>query len=263
MLMGGKHLVRALLFCILSVTLSLYMISLAYEKRTNGAKAGALRRGGSIPAVFYGRKRAAVSIALVASAFEKAFAKAGENEVVTLQGPEGEVPALVHDVSRHPVSGKVLHIDFYAFEKGQKLAVKVPLVFTGVAPAVKEMGGVLVKVLRELSVEAEPMKLPHTITVDIAPLADFTSQITAKQIVLPDGVTLLEKPDEVVASVYEPKEEKVEEAPAPDLSQIEVQKKGKEPKEGDPASGEATQGKDAPASPKAATQGKEKKEVKK
>ncbi len=209
------------------------MISLAYEKRAPNAKPAALRRAGGVPAVFYGRKRAAAAIAVLAKAFEKAFAKAGENEVVTLQGPEGEVPALVHDVARHPVSGKVVHIDFYAFEKGQKLEVKVPLEFTGVAPAVKEKGGILVKVLRELHVEAEPAKLPHAIVVDIAPLADFGSQILAKHLALPDGVFLLEKPEEVVASVYEPKEEKVEEVPAPDLSQIEVVKKGKEPKEGE------------------------------
>ena len=207
------------------------MISLAYEKRNTKIKPAALRKSGTIPAVFYGRKRAATSIEVVAKAFEKAFSKAGENEVVTLQGAEGDVPALVHEVARHPVSGAVEHIDFYAFEAGQTLSVKVPIEFTGIAPAVKEKGGILVKVLRELHIKAAPAKLPHSISVDISPLAEFSSQIMAKQIVLPDGVSLLEKPEEVVASVYEPKEEKAEEAPAPDLSQIEVVKKGKEEKE--------------------------------
>ncbi|OHA19864.1 MAG: hypothetical protein A3C08_01135 [Candidatus Taylorbacteria bacterium RIFCSPHIGHO2_02_FULL_47_18] len=224
------------------------MISLAYEKRDTKVKPHALRKGGKIPAVFYGRKRTATSIEITLKAFEKAFAKSGENEVVTLQGTEGDVPALVHDVARHPVSGAVEHVDFYVFEAGQKLAVKVPIEFTGVAPAVKEKGGILVKVLRELHIEAEPTKLPHSISVDISPLAEFSSQITAKQISLPEGVSLLEKPEEVVASVYEPKEEKIEEAPAPDLSQIEVLKKGKELKEGEEgatASPEASQGKGA------------------
>lgn len=233
------------------------MISLSYEKRDAKVRPSAARRVGKVPAVFYGRKRASTSIELVAKAFEKVFAKAGENEVVILQGPDGEVPSLIHDVARHPVSGEVEHVDFYAFEAGQKLAVKVPLEFTGISPAVKEKGGILVKVLRELHIEAEPTKLPHQITVDIAPLMDFDSQILAKHISLPDGVSLLEKSDEVVASVYEPKEEKVEETPAPDLSQIEVVKKGKEPKEGE----EVVEGA-PPASPKA-TQGKEKEEKKK
>ncbi|KKU57882.1 MAG: 50S ribosomal protein L25 [Parcubacteria group bacterium GW2011_GWA2_47_12] len=209
------------------------MISLAYEKRDTKVKPHALRKGGKIPAVFYGRKRSATSIEVLEKAFEKAFAKSGENEVVTLHGAEGDVPALVYEVARHPVSGAVEHIDFYAFEAGQKLAVKVPIEFAGIAPAVKEKGGILVKVLRELHIEAEPTKLPHSISVDISPLIEFSSQITAKQIVLPEGVSLLEKQDEVVASVYEPKEEKIEEVAAPDLSQIEVVKKGKEPKDGE------------------------------
>lgn len=214
------------------------MISLTYEARDAKIKPAVLRRSGKVPAVFYGRKRKAVSIAVLEKAFEKAFAKVGENAVLTLQGPTGEVPALVHEVARHPVSGEVEHIDFYTFEAGQKLAVQVPLEFVGVSPAVKEKGAVLVKVLRELSVEAEPTKLPRSIAVDLSPLVDFHSQILAKDVALPDGVVLREKPEEVVASAYEPKEEKVEEAPAPDLSQIEVMKKGKEPKEGEEAATE-------------------------
>ena len=209
------------------------MISLAYETRDKVAKPAALRRAGRIPAVFYGKRRAATSISVPAKEFTKAFASAGENEVVTLAGPGEEVPALVHDVSFHPVSGAIEHVDFYAFEAGQKVAVKVPLEFIGIAPAVKEKGAVLVKVLRELTIEAEPLKLPHTITVDISPLVDFHSQILAKDVALPPGVTLQEQAEEVVASVYEPKEEKVEAAPPPDLSQIEVEKKGKEIKEGE------------------------------
>lgn len=197
-------------------------------------KPAAVRRAGKVPAVFYGRKRAAVSIAVPAKEFSRAFARAGENEVITLSGAAGEVPCLVHEVSRHPVSDAVEHVDFYAFEKGQKVAVKVPLEFTGVAPAVKEKGAVLVKVLRDMEIEAEPAHLPHSIAVDISGLVDFGSQLLARDIALPAGVALKEKPEEVVASVYEPKEEKPEEtAAAPDLSAIEVTKKGKEEKEGE------------------------------
>lgn len=228
------------------------MITLAYEARDAKVKPSVLRKSGKIPAVFYGRKQKAVSITVGEKVFEKAFAEVGENAVLTLQGPAGEVPALVHEVARHPVSVKVEHVDFYAFEKGQKLSVQVPLEFKGVSPAVKEKGAILVKVLRELSIEAEPTKLPHSVAVDVSSLVDFHSQILAKDIVLPEGVALREKPEEVVASAYEPKEEKVEEVAAPDLSQIEVMKKGKEPKEGE----EAAEGA-APTSPKA-TQGKEK-----
>jgi len=219
------------------------MISIQYEKRAGNEKPTALRKAGKVPAVFYGRKIKSTPISVERKLFEKAFAQAGENAIVTLQGAAGEIQSLIHEVSRHPVSEAIEHIDFYAFEAGQKVSVRVPLEFVGTSPAVKEKGAVLVKVLRELSIEAEPKNLPRSISVDIAPLVDFASQILAKDIALPNGVSLVEKPEEVIASVYEPKEEKVEEATtAPDLSQIEVMKKGKEEKEGETsASPEAAQ----------------------
>jgi|GEM_PF-76996 large subunit ribosomal protein L25 len=237
----------ALLFCYTAPL----MITLKYEPREKSAKAATLRRTGKIPAVFYGKRVAARSITVPEKAFAKALAAAGQNTALTLAGEGKEFPALIHDTMRHPVSGHIEHIDFYAFEPGQKVAVRVPLEFTGVSPAVKEKGGVLVKVLRELHIEAEPLKLPHTIDIDITSLVDFGSQILAKNISLPEGVTLKELPEEVVASVYEPKEEKEEVVPPPDLSQIEVMKKGKEEKESE-----------TPASPETATQGTPAKEVK-
>ncbi len=222
------------------------VITLAYEKRAVTERPQILRKSGKIPAVFYGRKQSAVSIALAAKEFEKAFKQAGENTVVTLTGSEGEVETLIQEIARHPVSGAVLHADFYAFEKGQKLKVKVPIEFTGVAPAVKDLGGVLVKVLHALEVEAAPKELPQKLIIDITPLTTFESVVLARSIILPAGVTLITSADEVVASVYEPKEEVVEEAPV-DLSTIEVAKKGKEVKEGEEgaAAPEAATGKDA------------------
>lgn len=207
-------------------------LTLQYDKRDAKARPNALRRAGKLPAVFYGRAQAATSIALSAKEFEKVWKKAGENTVVNLQGDGGEVPALIHDVDKHPVTGAPRHADFYVFEKGQKLTIKVPIEFTGVSPAVKDLGGVLVKVMYDLEIEAEPKDLPRAITVDISPLASFESVITAKEVKLPVGVSLIASPDEVVASVYEPKEEAVEAAPV-DLSAIEVQKKGKEEIAGD------------------------------
>jgi hypothetical protein len=74
--------------------------------------------------------------------------------------------------------------------------------------------------------------LPHHIAVDVAPLVSFESVIFAKEIALPSGAVLITNPEEVVISVYEPKEEVAPVAPV-DLSAIEVAKKGKEVKEGE------------------------------
>ncbi len=217
-------------------------IALAYEKRSVREKPKALRKTGKVPAVFYGSKQKTTSVMISAKEFVKVFKKAGENTVVVLQDGNESVETLIQAVDRHPVSSAVLHVDFYAFEKGQKLKVKVPIEFTGVAPAVKELGGVVVKVLRELEIEATPKDLPQKISVDITTLVSFESVITAKEISLPSGVLLITNPEEVVVSVYEPKEEAVEEVPV-DLSAIEVAKKGKELKEGEEvAAGETVPG---------------------
>ncbi len=213
------------------------MITLEVEKRDAKENLAKIRKEGKIPAVFYGKKEKSTPIKLPFAIFEKTLKTAGETSIIHLKGEGINIDALIHEVDLDPVTDKPRHADFYAIEKDKKLEVKIPLEFTGVAPAVKDLGGILVKVMHEMEIEALPKDLPHTITVDISTLANFESVITAADIKLPHGVELKVKPTEIVASVYEPKDEVVEEKPV-DLSAIEVQKKGKEAKEGEaPAEG--------------------------
>lgn len=203
-------------------------IAIKAEKREKVGKLAALRKEGFFPAVFYGRKEASTPIQLKKSDFIKLWKNAGESSVVTIQMPQKSVDALIHEVHFDPVTGEPTHADFYVFEKGHKVEVSVPIEFEGVSPAVKELGGVLIKVLRELKIEADPSSIPSEITVDISTLAQFGDSISAQDIKLPTGVELLENPEEIIANVAEPKEEKEEEVAPIDLSQIEVAKKGKE-----------------------------------
>lgn len=211
-------------------------IDIKAEKRTKTGKLQSLRNEGFLPAVFYGHKKESTPIQIKKTDFIKAWKNAGESTVIKLQTPEGDLEALIHDVDLDPVTSEPRHADFYVFEKGHKVEIEVPIEFEGVSPAIKDLGGILVKVVRELKVQAEPSKLPHDIKVDISGLINFESQILAKDVKLPSGVELMENPEEVVAAVAQPKEEKEEEAPAVDLSQIEVEKKGKKDEEGAEAS---------------------------
>lgn len=212
------------------------MYTLNVESRTKETTAQSLAKAGRIPAVMYGPKQPSTSISVATADFIKVFKKAGESSVVTVKLGNEEHDALIHDMDIHPVTDAPRHIDFYIIEKGKKVQVDVPIVFEGVAPAVKDLQGILVKVLRELKIEAAPKDLPHDIKVDISPLVEFSSVILAKDVQLPAGVILIEKPDEVVASIAQAKEEPTE-VPTLDMSAIEVEKKGKEAKEG--AEGEA------------------------
>jgi large subunit ribosomal protein L25 len=227
------------------------MFKLKVEKRDLKESLNSLRKGGQLPAVFYGPKDSSTPIKVSLSDFKKAWKTAGESTVVVLEGNGIDADVLIHQVDLDPVTDVAIHADFYAIEKGKKLSVDVPLEFVGVAPAVKDLGAILVKVAHEIEIEALPKDLPHSLEVDISSLLTFDSIITAKEIKLPDGVTLKVKPEEVIASVYEPKEEVIEAAPV-DLSAIEVEKKGKEAKEGEEG------GETAPA-PEAKTEKKDKK----
>ena len=154
-------------------------VTLQYEKRDAKVAPHTLRNAGKIPAVFYGRKQKSTPTTLIARDFEKVWKKAGENTVVTLVGKDGELESLIHDVDKHPITGAVRHADFYVFQKGQKLKIKIPIEFTGISPAVKDLGGVLVKVLHHMEIEAEPKDLPQKIEVNISPLAAFENVILA------------------------------------------------------------------------------------
>lgn len=206
-------------------------IEIKAEKREEVGKLESLRTSGFLPAVYYGHKKESTPIKIKKNDFLKAWKNAGESSVIKLQTPSGDLEALIHDVDINPITGEPRHADFYVFEKGHKVEISIPIEFEGTAPAIKDLGGILVKVLREIKVKAEPANLPHEIKIDISGLVDFQSQILAKDITLPKGVELMENLEEVVAAVSEAKEEVVEAAPV-DLSQIEVEKKGKKDEEG-------------------------------
>ena len=227
------------------------MLTLNVEKRSIVGKLDEVRAKNLMPAVFYGPKEASTSISIPLVEFKKIWKKAGESSVIILKEGSNEHEALIHEVDIHPLTGEPRHADFYVIEKGKKVKVHVHLVYTGVAPAVKDKGGILVKVHREVEIEAAPRDLPHELSIDISKLVEFSDVVRASDIVLPTGVELKMNPDEVVTSVAEPREEKEEAPTAIDMSAIEVETKGKEVKEGE-------EGAAAPAGDKA-----EKKEAKK
>lgn len=208
------------------------MLVLNAEKRdTFGKKLYKDRVAGRLPVVVYGPKEETKHYFVSLIEFKKVWEKAGEFTMVKLHTDSGDFDTLIQEVTKHALKGTPIHADLYLVKEGMKVKVKVPLEFIGVAPAVK-LGGALVKVIHDLEVEASPKDLPHGLTVDISQLENFGSRITVKDIKLPAGVTAVASLDEVVALVSEGKEEVVEEAAPVDLTQIEVEKKGKKEEEG-------------------------------
>jgi large subunit ribosomal protein L25 len=203
------------------------MPKLKATERDLKTKLEGIRKEGLIPAVYYGKKEKSTPITMSAKEFKKVWDEVGETGVVELETPKGKLNVMVYDVQANPVKNEVLHVDFYVVEKGQKVEVEVPIVFVGVSPAVKDLGGILVKVLHEITVEGEPGTLPDEIVVDISVLVDLESQILVKDLKIPKGVEILLEDDEVVAAISEAEEEVEVSTTEVDMSAIEVEKKGK------------------------------------
>jgi len=210
------------------------MLTLKAKVRDIKENLDTLRKGGELPAVFYGAGSTNTSISISKSEFKKIWQKAGESSTVKIAtGEKGkDVDVLIHDVQVDPVTDEPIHVDFLVIDMNKKIKVDVELEFTGISEAVKSSLGTLVKVLHEVEIEALPKDLPHSLTVDISKLATIDSQILVSDIVLPAGVTMITKGTDVVASVAEQKEEKEEVVAPVDLSAIEVEKKGKKEEEG-------------------------------
>jgi large subunit ribosomal protein L25 len=219
------------------------MLSLQVKPRVAGGNLYTIRKQGLMPAVFYGKKEESTPVTVPMADFLKVWKQAGESSVVVLKIEKVDIEALIHDVDLDPLTEVPRHADFYVFEKGHKVKLSVPLEFVGVSPAVKDLGGTLIKVLHEIKIEAMPKDLPKAIEVDISSLASFDAQILAGALVLPAGVVLIEDASEVVALAAMPKEEKEEETAPVDLSAIEVEKKGKKEEEGAEGAGDAKEAK--------------------
>lgn len=192
----------------------------------------ALRAEGMMPAVVYGPKQEATAISISLKEFQKVFDEAGESTVVTVRVGTEAIPTLIHEVDHDPVTHVPRHADFYAIVKGQKVQVTIPLVFTGESPAEKA-GANIIKTLYEVEVEADPMNLPHELSVDLTVLDAIGAQIALKDIVLPVGVSFTGDADEVVALAAAAQEEDLAAAPTEvDMSQIgDAVEKGKKEEE--------------------------------
>lgn len=199
------------------------MLTLKFINRNKGEE-----KDGMLKAVYYGAKEKAQSIFVDAIEFEKIFREAGQSSVISLEGEGKKLQAMVKDVSYEPIKYVPNHIDFYTVEKGVKIDAHIPLEFVGVSEAVKTLGGQLVKVMHELHVEAEATKLPSSLEIDISVLDNLDSVIKAEDIKLPSGVELYKtEPDEIVVSISKAEEEDLSAPVAGDISEIEVEEKGK------------------------------------
>ncbi|MEK7069942.1 MAG: 50S ribosomal protein L25, partial [Patescibacteria group bacterium] len=197
-----------------------------------GKKLKNSKKEGKIPAVVYGKGKEAKSLFVNLNEFKKIWKNIEESTIVKLKGGSSD-EVLVYDTEKDPVRGEFIHVDFYALDVDKPITAEVKIVYEGVSPAIKEKGGVLVKVLHTLEIEALPKDFPHEIKIDVSKLINIGDRIIVKDLVFGKSVKVNSKDDQIIVLAKPHAEEKVDETPRT-IEDVELsEKKGKKEEEGE------------------------------
>ncbi len=226
------------------------VIALSAETRSASGKGGArqTRREHKVPAVIYGHGRPAQPLTVDALALEKALTGVDPESTVielTLDGKKAKV--LIREIQRHAIRPDIIHVDFYEIRGGEKVRLKIPVHLVGTPDGVRNAGGVLDQVMREVEVEVLPEHIPARVELDVTPLAIGHSR-HVRDLQIPNA-TILSGADLTIATVVPPRAEEVA-APTPEtaaeVAEPELIRKPREEEGEEGAEGEAPEGTKAP-----------------
>ncbi|MFH1429987.1 MAG: 50S ribosomal protein L25 [Candidatus Uhrbacteria bacterium] len=168
----------------------------------NAGKANALRQEGKLPAVVYGRSTDAKPVAVDAAVFKSVFRESGKTAPILLTIDDADpVRVLVKDISRNPVTDRIIHVDFHQVAMGEVVRARLPITFVGVAPAVKLTGGVFVALHSYVEVRTTAETLVRDVVVDVTVLKTNEDAIRVSDLPIPEGIEVLMAPDIIVAKV--------------------------------------------------------------
>lgn len=199
------------------------------EKRSLfGKKVGALRRQGSIPGIIYGHNAKPIAIQMNARELARFLTKVTSSSIVTVSIDGENHTALIRELQRNFIRNEVIHVDFQEVSLKEKIRTRITVSLTGVAPAVKNFGGIVLHEREWIEVEALPTDLPERITVDLSSLENIGDAIRVSGLNLGDAITVFADPEEVIVSISSASiaAEPEEEAEASE-SEPEVVEKGK------------------------------------
>lgn len=193
-------------------------LRLAVEPRaqTGTSAANRLRAQGRVPLVLYGHGSKPEALSADARAFEELLLRGGRGSMITLQDERksGET-ALVREIQRDPVSRRVVHADLLRVSAHESVRTRVRIATTGSARGVRDFGGVMDMLVHEIEIEGPVESLPQQLDVDVTELG-IHEHVSASDIALPSGFTLITPADTVVIAIEPSKTaHQLEEAAAP------------------------------------------------
>ena len=181
-------------------------ISVECKSRPEGSKPRALRREGLIPAALYGHDGAnSISLTIPAKEAQMLLRDAAvNNTLIDLKVPDisWQGKALIREVQAHPWKRTLNHLSFFTVSADQKVEIVVPLVLVGKAAGAKE-GGIVEQIMTELNISCAADKIPESIEIDVSSF-EIGGILHVGEIVLPEGVSVLDDPERTVISVVLP-----------------------------------------------------------
>src|SRR5689334_23880293 len=189
--------------------------NLTVSSRTTSGKGAArtLRREGKVPAVIYGHGREAESVSVETAALKKMLVgiSAGTTIVDVTVDNRAPVKALIREIQRDSLRpAEIVHLDLYEVRGDEEITLQVPVRLIGIPDGVRNFGGVLDHVLRELEIEVLPSDIPEHVDLDVTALAIGHSMFVRDLKV--EKAKVLNDPDTPICTVVAPR---TEEAPAP------------------------------------------------
>ena len=188
-------------------------VEIAADLRTETGKGPSrrLRRTNKIPVTFYGPKRTPLSISVDAKEFKTKIDRLEGSHLIKLRSDSLELldrVALVRGTQHDPVSGRVLHVDFYEIDLTQKLTIAVPVHYVGKPVGVAVQGGILQPIRREVDVSCLPSDIPEFVEVDVAGL-NIHDAVHISELKPPPGVEFAYESDFTLVTVLPPTVEEV------------------------------------------------------
>ena len=191
----------------------------AESRAVLGKRVKQLRRDGLVPGNLYGRGQESRAIQANLTEIERVFGSVDRNAVVpmSIDGTTETIPVVLREIQRHPVTRRLLHLDFYQVDLTRAIHSEARLSLIGESEAVA-MGGTVVQSLESLTLEALPNAMPSVIEVDISVLLDFGHSVLVRDLELPEGVISVTDGSVAVATALAPRvteeEEEAEELAA-------------------------------------------------
>ena len=172
------------------------------SRTVEGKQVKKLRAEGLIPAVVFGPDTPSKMIQAPERALDKALRQARSMLINLFVDQEAQPRAvLARDIQRNPITGRILHVDFYQVRMTEKVKTSIPIHFVGQPPLVAAGDALLNPQMSALEVECLPNDLRDQIVVDVSGLIDMHDNILVGDLVLPPGIAALGKLDDVVVSL--------------------------------------------------------------